>query len=565
MTVERRQESLQLGAPLGRGGEATVFSLRDDSNLVAKIYHHHSAERSAKLEVMVGHPPKEIFSHGRPVIAWPMRRVFHKTSTEQVIGFLMPRVGDGTQLATLHHMKSRLAFNPHFNWRYLVRTAANLSRVVDKVHDAGYVIGDINDSGIIVSPTAIVSLVDCDSFQVRHPSSGRVFRCVVGMESFTPPELIGYSFRDVDRTQSHDAFGLAVLVFHALMGSHPFSVKVAKNQEQPSIADAIKRGLYPDGSMESAFPPFAPPPGILSPAIRQLFRSAFRNTAVNRPTAAAWAQSLDQLETELRTCSRNSNHLYGSYLRDCPWCERVTALGGRDPFPSPEAIARREHLKARPRVCRHFTPHRESPLKPRSGYAGAGPVANTGIAQSAGASGQPLPSGSISSAAQQSSSGSRLAAALGAGGVTAFLAWAWTSSGQANQTDAAVFGLFVGVVVGTWRYKSFDRPGSAPPSRGPTSGPTRASTSGCYQRGKSTQSGSYRSRRRGALYHNAGGASVASGGLVFSALGRTYHRDSCEWARRIHGKNRRVVATVGEALRIGLRPCGACNPPTVSP
>ena len=33
-------------------------------------------------------------------------------------------------------------------------------------------------------------------------------------------------------------------------------------------------------------------------------------------------------------CSRNPQHLYGSHLSSCPWCERRERLGGIDPFPA---------------------------------------------------------------------------------------------------------------------------------------------------------------------------------------------------------------------------------------
>src|SRR5262249_58599826 len=168
----------------------------------------------------------------------------------------------------------RLASHPHFNWRYLVRAAMNLALTFQKVHERGYVVGDVNDQGVLVTGNAVVALVDCDSFQVRDPRSGRVFRCTVGTSLFTPPELAGCSFANVDRTQTHDLFGLAVVIYQFLMGCHPFQVKVAASDDVVSIEDCIRRGLYPDitpGAMQS---PVSPPLYLLPRSTRALFRAA---------------------------------------------------------------------------------------------------------------------------------------------------------------------------------------------------------------------------------------------------------------------------------------------------
>src|SRR5438105_3869599 len=82
--------------------------------------------------------------------------------------------------------------------------ARNIAAAVHAVHSRGYVIGDVNESNILVTDTALATLVDTDSFQVRDPGSGVVYRCPVGKPEFTPPELQGASFGEIDRTPEHD-------------------------------------------------------------------------------------------------------------------------------------------------------------------------------------------------------------------------------------------------------------------------------------------------------------------------------------------------------------------------
>lgn len=347
---------LELGECLGRGGEARVYALKSDAGTIAKLYYHPTAERAEKLAIMIEHPPSPLSLNGHTVIAWPIKRIFAEPHSSRVAGFLMPRVEAGIPAANLHNMKSRLATNPHFNWKYIVRAAMNTALAFQKVHEGGYVIGDVNDQGVLVAANALVALVDCDSFQVDDPKTGRIFRCPVGTGLFTPPELGSCSFANVDRTPNHDLFGLAVMVYQFLMGCHPFQVKLSNAVHEDAIAieDCIKRGLYPDAVGTVAQSPVSPPIGVLPPRTRALFRAAFGIDAGNRPTGATWAHELWMIDRALRSCTRNPNHFFGGHLFSCPWCERAAWLGGRDPFPAPDAIRAGDHLRRPARQARRW-------------------------------------------------------------------------------------------------------------------------------------------------------------------------------------------------------------------
>lgn len=68
-----------------------------------------------------------------------------------------------------------------------------------------------------------------------------------------------------------------------------------------------------------------------------------------RPNAQTWQAALKEAENALVTCSVNNQHRYGNHLNICPWCERTVRLGGRDPFPSWQAVQKRQHLQPLPR------------------------------------------------------------------------------------------------------------------------------------------------------------------------------------------------------------------------
>src|SRR5262249_43516736 len=153
----------------------------------------------------------------------------------------------------------------------------NLAAAVRGVHEAGLVIGDLNESNVLVTSQALVTLVDVDSFQVR--TADQVFPCRVGKPEYTPPELIGPFYADLDRLPEHDACALAVLMFQLLMqGVHPFAGVYVDADEPPAIPQRIADGNWAYG-WERSGPvqpaPHAPPWTVLPPAVQDLIWRCF--------------------------------------------------------------------------------------------------------------------------------------------------------------------------------------------------------------------------------------------------------------------------------------------------
>ena len=312
-----------LGQELGRGGEATVYAIDGDQSLVAKIYHRRlDAEKTQKLSRMVELQSERLLR----LAAWPVGTL-RPRSANSVAGVLMRNVSRFKDIHLLYNTKSRLReFPAKANWRFLVHTAANVSRAFSVIHEHRHVIADVNQRNVKVSPeSAIVSLIDCDSFQIF--SHGRYFLCGVGVPEYTPPELQDKQFNSVIRTPNHDNFGLAVLVFHLLfMGRHPFAGKFLGRGDMP-IEKAIEEYRF-------AFAPDAqrtlmqPPPNCitlahLSPEVRRLFVDAFAPGGANsgRPDATQWVVALDALGRQLKQCSASKVHTFFQSLSVCPWCQ----------------------------------------------------------------------------------------------------------------------------------------------------------------------------------------------------------------------------------------------------
>lgn len=301
---------ITLGERLGRGGEGEVFRLDGDEGLVVKLYAKPDAGRAAKIPALCAAG----LSTRCPDVALPIAAVC--TCEGIFAGFVMRHAGKCQPIHELITPSSRRQHFPAASWRFLVRAALNVARVVAQVHGAGIVIGDINSSGFLVSPQATITLIDADSMQFGG------FRCRVGMPEYTPPELQGRRFDAVDRTVDHDAFGLAIMLFQILaLGRHPYAGVV--RGRGVTIEDAIAQGRF--AYSEYCEKTVQPPAGALRladlpRAVRVLFERAFAVRFGPRPTALEWVSALKALEASLVPCGYRSSHVYPLTGVPCPWC-----------------------------------------------------------------------------------------------------------------------------------------------------------------------------------------------------------------------------------------------------
>jgi DNA-binding helix-hairpin-helix protein with protein kinase domain len=329
--LDSEGRAIELGPPLASGGEGTVCAVGRDAALLAKVYHQAPEARQVeKLHWMTGQATPELCRFA----GWPTATL-HDTPGGPVVGFLMPRFNGYRPIHTLYSPAHRRASFPQADWAFLAHTARNCASAFDAVHAAGHVIGDVNQSNVLVSEQGLVCLIDCDSFQVR--AAGRVFPCEVGVGPYTPSELQGQNLRDVVRTANHDNFGLAVLIFHLLfMGRHPFAGRFLGDGEMP-LERAVQefRFVYSEAGpgTDMTPPPFALPLHAVSPELARLFERAFDRGAERdaRPAPAEWHAALGAFLTGLRPCPRQPGHKVPAHRTDCPWCA-IVAAGGPDFF-----------------------------------------------------------------------------------------------------------------------------------------------------------------------------------------------------------------------------------------
>ncbi len=330
------QRRVKLGARLGKGGEGEVYSIEHDKSHAVKLYTVSDlTEREHKVEVMI----RSGMAGQAPQVAFPLSVV--RRDDGRFAGFLMKNVLEHQPLHELYSPGSRKIHFAQADYRFLVRTAQNISKAIASVHAIGCVIGDINQSSILVSRAATVALIDSDSFQVT--SGSERFLCRVGVPEYTPPELQGASLAKVARTSNHDAFGLAIVVFQLLfMGRHPFVGSVRRG-DIPALHDSIRefRFVYTeDRDVGMDQPPGTPALSDFPVSVARAFESAFgRPTQDSRPSAQAWIGVLAELEKSLVQCSYEKLHWYPVEASECPWCAMERELGATL-FVSPDPAER---------------------------------------------------------------------------------------------------------------------------------------------------------------------------------------------------------------------------------
>jgi eukaryotic-like serine/threonine-protein kinase len=331
--------------PIGEGGQAAVFGVHADPDLVVKLYHEPTAEIERRLESMLllAHPDQFLSEDGtgHPALTWPSAMV-EDVETGAVIGYAMRRVGapEFLPLGTLFNPVQRRQYFPDISWRFLVGLGRNLAGLVAALHDRELVLGDISHANLVVSRLGYFTFLDCDSMQFTDPRSGEHFPCLFLTAEYAPPELQGAE--GMARSRATDDFSLAVLACRLLLvGDHPFmGIRTGGLDDDADAGRNIVDGYsYLVRPEQIGLPPGTLDPGLLPPPVLTLAQRAFgpgHSDQGARPTADEWLAVLDTAMESIAVCGLRRHHAYSDHLPGCPWCARMQA-GAPDVFPSPDA------------------------------------------------------------------------------------------------------------------------------------------------------------------------------------------------------------------------------------
>jgi DNA-binding helix-hairpin-helix protein with protein kinase domain len=325
---------LELGRPVGSGGEGVVCAVLGTQDLVAKILLRPAMPKEVENRLTA------LVLHGRwgdvtaPLLAreprraaWPVHTVHVLPDGERpVAGFLMPNMRRWYEpLSSLLSPSQRQLAFPGATWATALTATRNLASLVGDLHDLGYVIGDFKPGNLWVDAAANIGISDVDSFQFSKgcemfPSRGR-------SEGYTAPECIDDP--EALPGTSSDDFVLAVLIYQLLMdGMHPFYGTPSDGTRYVSLDDNIAHGrcrLVAPSSVRvlPGDPDTSALPKQLRTLLARCFGDAGRRGGAPRPTAREWADALAEASApeRLRTCSEQSRHVYSVERPWCPWCD----------------------------------------------------------------------------------------------------------------------------------------------------------------------------------------------------------------------------------------------------
>ena len=327
-TCAKTKQLVSLTEQIASSGEGEVWRT-SRPKVLAKIYHAPDEERAKKLDIMVKHAPADPNAHKNHVsFAWPQSVL--KDAQGKVVGFLMPEIVGGEELVNVCNPSRRKRLGLEIDWWFLHVAARNVAALVQAIHKEGYVLGDIKLQNILVNSRALPSIIDIDSFQVRDAATGKVYRCPVASEGFTPVELLGKDIATVTQLEEHDRFRLGVVMYYLLFGNHPFQGQWTGAGESPELNELIRQGFWPFAPnsllqpSNRTIPLKVVDPGVLN-CFLKCFNAGHENSSV-RPTARDWVEALKIASNDLNSCNKVNNHHYSSAYKNCYWCERKNLL-----------------------------------------------------------------------------------------------------------------------------------------------------------------------------------------------------------------------------------------------
>lgn len=288
-------EFLNLGSELGKGGEATVHHVIDDSTLCAKIYKNpqKAANLEKKVEAMVdfykavrsrrGEGERFFDKH----LAWPRLKLYD-VNTGKFLGFIMNKLPLRMGLDTFLDD----AMRNEKSWDKRLGIAISLLRVIKGLHDNGIIVGDLHKGNTFVLPENEIALVDCDSFQI-----GNKFRCSALLPEIAPPEA---KYQDIFDA-SADIFTACVLIYRLLMdGFNPFAF-IQEGSFEPDLEQSKASGFAPIRDNKLKLPPESPPLKRLPDDARNIFAKALGPDPKNRPSIDEVINAVEIVKNNVKT------------------------------------------------------------------------------------------------------------------------------------------------------------------------------------------------------------------------------------------------------------------------
>ena len=324
-TVDLDQATL-----IGKGGEAAVHMHPNSPNDIAlKIYRDVDGERVGKLKAMLrGQIP---FT---PLMTGPLDLVYQVNpsgGTPIVAGFSMHRLPTDV-------WKWRRLTEPSFcnNNGFTTKVVAGLSLRAGadlvQIHSWNINVGDLNDGGLMVSPSGILAWVDVDSWDTPN------YPCRACTMYFISPDLYGTDFsKGRYYKPDHDWYSYAVLVFSALLRKHPFRAGTCDAHPGPTERASLGLTVL---DKEVIYPPVGLKPEVMSDDLITALLASLKRQ--NRgPFPLDVLKHYQEILVECKSC----HQWFPSTRKNCPQCSTVAQV----PVPPPIGVTIRAILETRGR------------------------------------------------------------------------------------------------------------------------------------------------------------------------------------------------------------------------
>ena len=241
-------EQITLSTYIDGQAEGFVYEVKDRPHQVAKVFEKLTRRKMEKIQRMCG-----IRISG---VTMPESVLYN--SSNQVCGYLMPKVVDGLALTEFFDERSRSRFAPEWDRESFVQAALHLTQIGSELARRGILPTDGNLENIMVCRDADgyysgarVVLIDVDAFQVDTKQIGGTDVGIIPGDGFSAdilPIMDGMTAQTVF-SEADYAYMLAIQTFMLCMGGlHPFQAKPDLRYPDRSLTQLSRQGLFPYGT-----------------------------------------------------------------------------------------------------------------------------------------------------------------------------------------------------------------------------------------------------------------------------------------------------------------------------
>ena len=242
MDVRIKEHVVTLDNVIGEGGEARVYKL-GGGDMLAKVYRlptdpelDPSQLDAARLRVVVAQKKLRLFPLDLPKTVVSPHDLVRETTSGLIIGYTMPFIKGAKPLADY---KSNAVRSTTITDQHVMSIFRGLMSTVRAVHARGTILGDFNDTNVLIRGTEAF-VIDADSMQYG-PYRSKVF-----MPAFVDPNRCDPSLPRLELAKLHDAesdwYAWWVMLFQSLFFIHPYG-GVHKPADKTTAVPGAIRGL----------------------------------------------------------------------------------------------------------------------------------------------------------------------------------------------------------------------------------------------------------------------------------------------------------------------------------